>query len=85
MKKLLGIVVLSLLCCNLGFSIDLSEYSEEERKQYKQIQKLKEDGVTGKTFLKEKYWIKDKENFYHNIAAFHTGIKNLRIKKNEKR
>jgi len=80
MKKLLGIVVLGLLWCNLGFSIDLSEYPEEERKQYKQIKKLKEDGVTGKKFLNEKYWIKDKENFYHNIAAFHTGIKGLRIK-----
>ena len=80
MKKLLGIVVLGLLWCNLGFSINLSEYSEEERKQYKQIKKLKEDGVTGRTFLNEKYWIKDKENFYHNIAAFHTGIKGLRIK-----
>ena len=80
MKKLLGIVVLGLLWCNLGFSIDLSDYSEDERKQYKQIKKLKEDGVTGRTFLNEKYWIKDKENFYHNIAAFHTGIEGLRIK-----
>ena len=81
MKKLLGILVLGLLWCNLGFSIDLSGYSKEERKQYKQIKKQKEDGVTGKTYLNEKYWIKDKKNFYHNIAAFHTGIKGLRIKK----
>ena len=47
MKKLLGIVVLGLLWCNLGFSIDLSDYSEDERKQYKQIKKLKDDGGTG--------------------------------------
>ena len=80
MKKLLGILVLGLLWCNLAFSIDLSEYSEDEIKQYKQIKKLKEDGVTGRAFLNEKYWIKDKENFYHNIAAFHTGIEGLRLK-----
>ena len=79
MKKLLGIVVLGLLWCNLGFSINLSEYSKEERKQYKQIKKLKEDGVTGKNWIKEEYWIKDKENFYHEIAETHTGINGLRM------
>ena len=51
---------MGLLWCNLGFSIDLSGYSEDERKQYKQIKKLKEDGVTGKNWIKEEYWIKDK-------------------------
>ena len=80
MKKLFGILVSCLLICSFSFAIDLSEYSEEEQKQYKEIKKLKEKGFTGKNYLKEEFWIKDKENFYHNIAAFHTGIKGLRIK-----
>ena len=80
MKKILGFIFFSLLFYNFSFAINLSEYSEEEQKQYKEIKKLKEKGFTGKNYLKEEFWIKDKKNFYHNIAAFHTGIKGLRIK-----
>ena len=80
MKKFLSILFVGVLFCNFSFAINLSEYSEEEQKQYKEIKKLKEKGFTGKNYLKEEFWIKDKENFYHNIAAFHTGIKGLRIK-----
>ncbi|MDB3987824.1 polysaccharide lyase [Candidatus Pelagibacter sp.] len=79
MKKLLGIVVLGLLFCSFSFAINLSEFSKEEQIQYKQIKKLKEEGVTGKRYIDEEFWIKDKENFYHNIAAFHTGIEGLRL------
>ena len=80
MKKILVILFLSLLFSGNSFAINLSEYSQEEQKQYKEIKKLKEKGFTGKNYLKEEFWIKDKKNFYHNIAAFHTGIKGLRIK-----
>ena len=80
MKKILSIIFFSLLFYNFSFAIDLSEYSAEEQKQYKEIKKLKEKGFTGKNYLKEEFWIKDKKNFYHNIAAFHTGITGLRIK-----
>ena len=80
MKKILTTIILFLVWGNISFAIDLSEYSAEEQKQYKEIKKLKEKGFTGKNYLKEEFWIKDKKNFYHNIAAFHTGIKGLRIK-----
>ena len=53
MNKILFFVVVSLVCFNnTVFSIDLSEYSKEERKQYKQIKKLKEEGFTGKNYIK---------------------------------
>ena len=68
---------------NKSQAINLSDYSKEEQKQYKEIKKMKKDGVSGKDWIDKKYWIKDKKNFYHNIAAFHTGIEGLKIKKNK--
>ena len=35
---------------------------------------MKKDGVSGKDWIDKKYWIKDKKNFYNNIASFPTGI-----------
>ena len=67
MKKLLAILFVGVLFCNFSFAIDLSEYSAEEQKQYKEIKKLKEKGFTGKNYLKEEFWIKDKKNFKHYI------------------
>ena len=49
MKKLFGILVSCLLICSFSFAIDLSEYSEEEQKQYKEIKKLKEKVLLAKT------------------------------------
>ena len=66
---------------NKSQAINLSDYSKEEQKQYKEIKQMKKDGVSGKDWIDKKYWIKDKKNFYHNIASFHTGIEGLRIKK----
>ena len=79
MKKILIIFFIFFFYQNSS-AIDLSDYSSEERAIYKEIKQLKKDKVTGKNWIKEEYWIKDKENFYHQIAAFHTGIEGLRIK-----
>ena len=68
---------------NKSQAINLSDYSKEEQKQYKEIKQMKKDGVSGKDWIDKKYWIKDKKNFYHNIASFHTGIEGLRIKKKQ--
>ena len=79
--KNIFIIIISIILNTHSFAIDLSDYSKEEREQYKEIKKMKKDGVSGKDWIDKKYWIKDKKNFYHNIAAFHTGIEGLRIKK----
>ncbi len=41
MKKILVILFVGVLFCNFSFAIDLSEYSAEEQKQYKEIKKLR--------------------------------------------
>ncbi len=79
MKKIILSFVTFFLISNPSFAFDISSYSSEEKKQYKEIKKLKEQGVTGKNFIDQKYWIKDKKNYYHNIAATHTGIEGLRM------
>ena len=81
MKKFLAFLFVGVLFCNFSFAIDLSDYSKEERDQYKKIKKMKKDGVSGKDWIDKKYWIKDKKNFYNNIASLHTGIEGLKIKK----
>ena len=75
MKKLLGIIFFSLLFYNFSFAIDLSEYSTEEQKQYKEIKKLKEKGFTGKNYLKEEFWIKDKKIFIITSQHFTQALK----------
>ena len=83
MKAVYSLFLIIFFCLSLfnkSQAINLSDYSKEEREQYKQIKKLKADGVTGKNYINEKHWIKDKKNFYHNIASFHTGIEGLRLK-----
>ena len=81
--KNIFIIIISIIFNTHSFAIDLSDYSKEEREQYKEIKKMKKDGVSGKDWIDKKYWIKDKKNFYHNIAAFHTGIEGLKIKKKQ--
>ena len=48
MKKLLDILFVGVLFGKFSFAIDLSEYSAEEQKQYKEIKKEKEKGFNGK-------------------------------------
>ena len=81
--KNIFIIIISIILNTNSFAIDLSDYSKEEREQYKKIKKMKKDGVSGKDWIDKKYWIKDKKNFYNNIASFHTGIEGLKIKKKQ--
>ena len=80
MKAAYSLFLIIFFCLSLfnkSQAINLSDYSKEEQKQYKEIKQMKKDGVSGKEWIDKKYWIKDKKNFY----AFHTGIEGLRIKK----
>ena len=40
MKKFLAFLFFGVLFCNFSFAIDLSDYSKEERDQYKKIKKM---------------------------------------------
>ena len=61
--KNIFIIIISIIFNTHSFAIDLSDYSKEEREQYKEIKKMKKDGVSGKDWIDKKYWIKDKKNF----------------------